>query len=108
VRFGGTRAGVPIVDTGFRYPLNLDRKEMKERIEEVNASSGADIACFGKTLDILESDLSMMRLRANAWAVGDVPRACPPCTPRNASPANTATAMNGSGLSDIISLTFSF
>jgi hypothetical protein len=66
------RAGVPIVDTGFTYPLDLDRKELKKRIEAVNASSGADIACFGKTLDVLESDLSMMKLRANAWAVGDV------------------------------------
>jgi uncharacterized protein YbaP (TraB family) len=65
-------AGVPIVDTGFSYPLHLDRKELKQRIEAVNASSGADIACFGKTLDVLESDLSMMKLRANAWAVGDV------------------------------------
>jgi hypothetical protein len=66
------RAGVPIIDTGFTYPLDLDRKELKKRIDAVNASSGADIACFGKTLDILESDLSMMKLRANAWAVGDV------------------------------------
>jgi uncharacterized protein YbaP (TraB family) len=66
------RAGVPIVDTGFAYPLDLDRKELKKRIAEVNASSGADIECFGKTLDVLESDLSMMKLRANAWAVGDV------------------------------------
>lgn len=66
------RAGVPIVDTGFTYPLDLDRKELKERIEAVNASSGVDIACFEKTLDVLESDLSMMKLRANAWAVGDV------------------------------------
>jgi hypothetical protein len=66
------RAAVPIVDTGFTYPLDLDRKELKQRIEEVNASSDADIACFGKTLDVLESDLSMMKMRANAWAVGDV------------------------------------
>jgi len=66
------RAGVPIVNTGFTYPLELDRKELKKRIEEVNASSGADIACFGKTLDVLESDLSLMKLRANAWATGDV------------------------------------
>jgi hypothetical protein len=72
VSAAAARAGVPIVDTGFRYPLDLDRKEMKKRIEDVNASSGADIACFGNTLDVLESDLSMMRLRANAWAVGDV------------------------------------
>lgn len=66
------RAGVPIVDTGFTYPLDLDRKELKKRIAQVNASSGADSACFTKTLDVLESDLSLMKRRANAWATGDV------------------------------------
>ena len=72
IRAATERAGVPIVDTGFTYPLDLDRKEMKKRLEEVNASAGADIACFGQTLDVLESDLSMMKLRANAWATGNV------------------------------------
>ncbi|MDQ3205491.1 MAG: TraB/GumN family protein, partial [Pseudomonadota bacterium] len=37
-------------------------------------SSGAldDSACFEKTLVRIESDLDAMRLRANAWAVGDL------------------------------------
>ena len=72
VRGAAEREGVPIVDTGFSYPLDLDRKELRKRIEEVSASTGADIACFGKTLDVLESDLSRMKSRADAWAVGDV------------------------------------
>ena len=66
------RAGVPIIDTGFTYPLELDRKHLKKRIKEVNAASGADIACFVETLDVLESDVSLMKRRANAWATGDV------------------------------------
>lgn len=33
-----------------------------------------DIACFTRTIDRLETDLDAMRLRANAWAIGDVER----------------------------------
>ena len=32
----------------------------------------ADIACFTKTVERIETDLSAMRIRANAWAKGDV------------------------------------
>jgi hypothetical protein len=31
-----------------------------------------DLECFAKTIERLESDLDLMRLRANAWATGDV------------------------------------
>ena len=71
------RAGVPTVDTGFTYPLELDRKNLKRRIAQVNASSGADIACFGKTRDVLESDLSTIPIveshfsaRSVQWVMG--------------------------------------
>lgn len=30
-----------------------------------------DLVCFGKTLDVIESDLPQVAARANAWAVGD-------------------------------------
>lgn len=30
-----------------------------------------DLACFGKTLDVIERDLPQVSARANAWAVGD-------------------------------------
>lgn len=65
-------SGVPITDTGFSYPLELDRKQLKEQIEAVNRASGGDIACFTATLDRLDTELSAMKVRANAWAVGDV------------------------------------
>jgi len=32
-----------------------------------------DLACFRKTLDVIESDLPQVAARANAWAVGDWP-----------------------------------
>jgi len=72
VTLAAKRTGVPITDTGFRYPLELDRKELKRRIGDLNHSVGGDIACFEKTLDVLESDVAIMKLRANAWALGDV------------------------------------
>jgi hypothetical protein len=32
-----------------------------------------DLACFSKTLDVIEGDLPQVAARANAWAVGDWP-----------------------------------
>ena len=32
-----------------------------------------DLACFSKTLDVIEGDLPHVAARANAWAVGDWP-----------------------------------
>ncbi|RJG22539.1 TraB/GumN family protein [Massilia cavernae] len=31
-----------------------------------------DVACFSRTIEQLETDLDAMRIRANAWAVGDI------------------------------------
>ena len=72
VRDAAKRAGLSITDTGFSFPLELDRKDLKRRIDEMNSRSAGDLPCFEKTLDVLEPDLSTMRLRADAWAVGDV------------------------------------
>jgi len=65
-------AGVPVTDTGFSYPLELDRSELKRRIDELNNSASGDIPCFERTLDVIETDVEMMKMRANAWALGDV------------------------------------
>ncbi|HEY0584794.1 MAG TPA: TraB/GumN family protein [Pseudoduganella sp.] len=35
-------------------------------------SPGTDVLCFARTVERLESDLDAMRVRANAWAVGDM------------------------------------
>jgi hypothetical protein len=49
----------------------------------------ADVECFARTLQRLESDLDLMRERANAWAVGDVARL------RKLAPVERASACIG-------------
>jgi hypothetical protein len=44
----------------------------REAIREFKQSSLSDLECFAKTIARLESDIDLMRVRANAWAVGDV------------------------------------
>lgn len=46
-----------------------DPKALLRRFRETALD---DAQCFGKTLDHLESDLEKMRIRANAWARGDM------------------------------------
>ncbi|MBL8512207.1 MAG: TraB/GumN family protein [Betaproteobacteria bacterium] len=41
-------------------------------LKDFRASSIDDIDCFTKTVNRIETDLEGMRLRANAWAVGDI------------------------------------
>jgi uncharacterized protein YbaP (TraB family) len=65
-------SGVPVTDTGFKFPLDLDRRDLKRRIKEINGKDADDLACFEKTLDVFEADVATMKLRANAWATGDV------------------------------------
>ena len=47
-------------------------EDPKVALKEFRGARLADLDCFGKTLDRLESDLGTMRERANAWAVGDL------------------------------------
>ncbi len=46
--------------------------EPRAAVREFSASRLADIECFEKTIERIETDLVAMRARANAWAVGDV------------------------------------
>lgn len=41
-------------------------------IKEFKTGSMDDAACFAKTLERLETDIDAMRVRANAWAKGDL------------------------------------
>ncbi|MYN00627.1 TraB/GumN family protein [Pseudoduganella sp. DS3] len=43
-----------------------------QALKAFKKSPGADTSCFIKTVDNLESDLEAMRVRANAWAIGDM------------------------------------
>lgn len=55
-----------------RTGIDLDTSNASEALGEFKKSQLADTACFTKTLDRLESDLDAMRVRANAWAKGDI------------------------------------
>lgn len=59
---------VKIVDVTFEASIDNARAALKE----FNSTRLADVDCFEKTLDRIETDLDAMRSRANAWAVGDV------------------------------------
>jgi uncharacterized protein YbaP (TraB family) len=41
-------------------------------VKEVKRSSLDDLACLTKTIERLETDMDQLRVRANAWAVGDM------------------------------------
>lgn len=47
-------------------------KEPRAALKELRATRLADVDCFAKTIERIESDLVAMRTRANAWATGDV------------------------------------
>lgn len=46
--------------------------DAKAALNEFRASRLDDLDCFGKTMLRLETDLSAMQARANAWAIGDI------------------------------------
>jgi uncharacterized protein YbaP (TraB family) len=50
----------------------VEVKNMKGLLAEFEDTSLDDVACLDKTMTYVEHDLDTMRLRANAWAVGDV------------------------------------
>jgi hypothetical protein len=53
--------------------LKVDIGKPRAAIKELKSSPLNDVDCFGKTLERLETDLDLMRTRANAWSVGDIP-----------------------------------
>ena len=64
------KARVPITEPG----IELKVEKARAAIKEFKSTPFADLECFSRTLQRLESDLELMRERANAWAVGDVAR----------------------------------
>ena len=46
--------------------------EPRAALKELRESRLADIDCFAKTIERIETDLAAMRVRANAWARGDI------------------------------------
>jgi len=64
------KARVPVVETGIELKVGKARASIKE----FKTTPLSDVECFARTLQRLESDLDLMRERANAWSIGDVQR----------------------------------
>jgi hypothetical protein len=54
--------------------VELKVAKARSAIKEFKNTPLDDLECFARTIQRLESDLELMRERANAWAVGDVAR----------------------------------
>lgn len=52
--------------------IEIEIEKPRAAIKEFKKSSLADAECFAKTIERLETDLDVMRARANAWATGNV------------------------------------
>ncbi|MFL6635188.1 MAG: TraB/GumN family protein [Massilia sp.] len=59
---------VKLSDSGYDVMLDDPRK----LVRDFKNSQVDDLVCFTKTLDTLDVDLETMRVRANAWANGDI------------------------------------
>jgi len=56
----------------IRPKIEVKIEKPKEAIKEFSKTTLADIECFSKTMDRLETDLSSMIERGNAWSIGDM------------------------------------
>ena len=52
--------------------LSMDVDDPRRLMKEFKKSQVEDVACFTKTLERLEGDIDAMRVRANAWANGNI------------------------------------
>jgi hypothetical protein len=62
------KRGVKVSDTGFIVQLEDPGRVLKD----FKKSQMEDTACFTKTLENFEGDIDAMRMRANAWAEGNI------------------------------------
>ena len=69
--------------------IELKVKKARAAIKEFKRTPLSDVECFSRTIQRLETDLDLMRERANAWSVGDVARL------RQLAPVERATACIG-------------
>lgn len=52
--------------------LKIELEDPRGTLKDFKKSPMEDVACFTKTLDGLDGDLDAMRVRANAWANGNI------------------------------------
>jgi hypothetical protein len=62
------RHKVPVTRPTVNVPVEAPR----DLVREFKKTELDDLDCFARTIERLESDLDLMRVRANAWATGDV------------------------------------
>jgi hypothetical protein len=79
------KSRLPIVEP----EIELKVAKARSAIKEFKSTPLDDVECFDRTLRRMESDLDLMRDRANAWAVGDVARL------RQLAPVERASACIG-------------
>ncbi|KFN43875.1 TraB/GumN family protein [Arenimonas oryziterrae] len=103
----------PVIDTiiaEHKVPMTRPVVEMavespKRMVAEFKKSPMDDLECFTRTLDRLETDLESMKLRANAWATGDLEamRALPYTDQRMAcdNAIMNASVVQKSGMKDL-------
>jgi hypothetical protein len=79
------KTGVRVVDP----EIDVKVEKARSAIKQFKRMPLDDLECFARTLQRLETDLELMRERANAWAVGDVERL------KRLAPVERATACIG-------------
>ena len=104
---------LPVVsDTAKKYKVKMTGVNVeptigdpRAAINELKTSRLTDTDCFAKTIERIETDLALMRTRANAWATGDISaiRALPITDQRAACEAaiNSASFMKTLGVQNI-------
>jgi hypothetical protein len=55
-----------------RPQIPVEIEKPRSMIKEFKKTELSDVECFAKTIERLETDLDVMRARANAWATGNV------------------------------------
>ena len=68
VRDAANKHKVKITEVKFEPTITAPRAALNQ----LRSSRLADIDCFAKTIERIETDLATMRIRANAWAAGDI------------------------------------
>ncbi|MEQ1516776.1 MAG: TraB/GumN family protein [Usitatibacteraceae bacterium] len=68
IRDAAKKHNVKITEVKYEPAISEPRAALKE----LRTTRLADVDCFAKTIERIESDLSAMRVRANAWARGDI------------------------------------
>lgn len=56
----------------MRSHVTLDVKNAASTVKQLKRGAMDDVACFTKTIERMETDIDAMRVRAEAWAKGDL------------------------------------